>query len=271
MGDVGKYANPAVWIIEGLLVFFVLWKIFSARRGRELYIRRIPGLSALDEAVGRATEMGRPMMFAPGLGSIDIVSLQAMSILSHVVRKAARYGTRVIVAVADPILYTVAEEVAKDAYTAEGVPELFDPDDIRYLSDRQFAWASGVVGILHREKVASTFYFGLFYAESLILAENGQMVGAIQVAGTPSTTQIPFFLASCDYTIIGDEYFAASAYLSREPTLLGSLVGQDYGKLLMMILMALGAVGASLVAVAPDLPISQFITNYFLKFFPRGL
>jgi hypothetical protein len=46
--------------------------------------------------------------------------------------------------------------------------------------------------------------------------------------------QIPFFLAACDYTIIGDEYYAASAYLSREPTLLGSLVGQDYGKILMI-------------------------------------
>ena len=52
-------------------------------------------------------------------------------------------------------------------------------------------------------------------------------------------------MAACDYTIIGDEYYAASAYISREPTLLGSLVGQDYGKLVIVVLLLLGIVGAA--------------------------
>jgi hypothetical protein len=271
MGSAGQYANPAVWIVEGLLVFFVLYKIFSARRGHELFIRRISGLSALDEAVGRATEMGRPMLFCPGLSGLDIVGLQAMAILSHVVRRAAKYGTRVIVPLADAVLYTVAEEVSKDAYAAEGVPERFIADDVRFLSDRQFAWASGVVGIQHREQVAAAFYFGSYYAESLIVAENGQMVGAIQVAGTPSTTQIPFFLAACDYTIIGDEYYAASAYLSREPTLLGSLVGQDYGKLLVIGLILVGACFVTLAAFWPHVGVIQTVNNFFTQYFPRGM
>lgn len=272
MSDSSQYASVWVWLVEGLLVAFILYKIFSARRGRQLYIRRIPGLSALDEAVGRATEMGKPMLFAPGLSGLDIVGLQSMAILSHVVRHAARYGTRVIVPLADPVLYTVAEEVTKDAYNAEGVPEQFNSEDVRFLSDRQFAWASGVVGTLHREQVATVFYFGYFFAESLILAENGQMVGAIQVAGTPAITQIPFFLASCDYTIIGDEYYAASAYLSREPTLLGSLVGQDYGKLLIIGLILLGAAGVTAVTLMGTHALQvQWLINGFLKFFPKAL
>lgn len=271
MQTAGQYANPAVWIVEGLLVAFILYKILSARRGRELFIRRIPGLSALDEAVGRATEMGRPMLFAPGLSGLDIVGLQSMAILSHVVRRAARYGTRVIVPLADAVLYTVAEEVAKDAYAAEGYPERFDPADIRFLSARQFAWASGVVGIQHREKIASAFYFGDYYAESLIVAENGQLVGAIQVAGTPSTTQIPFFLAACDYTIIGDEYYAASAYLSREPTLLGSLVGQDYGKILIILLILAGALSITLTTLFPGAGWIKGVSGFFTHYFPRGI
>lgn len=262
----GDYANASVWIVEGLIVFFILFKIFSARRGRQLFIRRIPGLSVLDEAVGRATEMGKPMLFAPGISGLDIIGLQAVSILSHVIRHAGKYGTRVVVPLADAVLYTVAEEVAKDAYAAEGVPEQFNSEDIRFLSDRQFAWASGVVGILHREKVATAFYFGYFAAESLILAENGQMVGAIQIAGTPSITQIPFFLATCDYTIIGDEYYAASAYLSREPTLLGSLVGQDWGKLLIIGIVALGAVVVTIEAMMPGNPIIGLLKGFIGQF-----
>lgn len=279
MGGMTEFANPATYIVEAILVFLILWKILSARRGRKLFIRRIPGLSVLDEAVGRATEMGRPMLYAPGMSGLDIVGLQSMAIMSHVIKRAANYSTRVIVPLVSPVLYTVAEEVAKDAYSTAGAPEQFNPDDIRYLTDQQFAWASGVVGIQHREKIATAFYFGAYAAEALILAENGQMVGAIQVAGTPSIIQIPFFLAACDYVIIGDEYYAASAYLSREPTLLGSLVGQDYGKIVMIGLVLIGVVGVSAIALSAHSPwvqahlpwigvFGEFMKDHFLKYFP---
>ena len=72
---------------------------------------------------------------------------------------------------------------------------------------------------------------GTFYAESLILAETGHAIGAIQIAGTKETSQLPFFVAACDYTLIGEELFAASSYLSREPVMLGSLKGQDLTKM----------------------------------------
>jgi hypothetical protein len=265
-----KFANPLVWVVESALVFIILYKILSARKGAKLFIRRIPGLSVLNEAIGRATEMGKPILFAPGIGGLDVVGLQAMSILTHVIKQSAKYQSRVIVTTADPILYTLAEEVARDACNAEGAPEAFCQDDIRYLSDQQFAWVSGVVGIQHREKVAACLYFGNFYGESLILAENGQMVGAIQVAGTPMTTQIPFFLASCDYTIIGDEYYAASAYLSREPTLLGSLVGQDYSKLILIGIVVLGGILATLHQVFSHSPIIAAIYKTFIGYFGGG-
>ena len=89
--------------------------------------------------------------------------------------------------------------------------------------------------------------FGSFQAEALILSETGYNVGAMQVAGTPGVIQVPFFIASCDYTIFGDEFYAASAYLSREPTLLGSLVGQDYAKSLLMLLIVAGIITASVL------------------------
>jgi hypothetical protein len=125
---------------------------------------------------------------------------------------------------------------------------------VRFLSDRQFAYASAMVGIINRERAASNFMFGIFAAESLILAEAGNQVGAIQVAGTPSTTQIPFFVAACDYTIIGDEYYAATAYLTREPVLLGSLVGQDYSKMILLglvVTLLLFATGYHLITRQP--------------------
>jgi hypothetical protein len=101
--------------------------------------------------------------------------------------------------------------------------------------------------MIQREKFAATFLFGTFFAESLIMAENANMVGAIQVAGTPSTTQVPFFIAACDYVIIGDEYYAATAYLTRQPTLMGSIVAQDRVKIGILAVVVIGALCTTFV------------------------
>jgi hypothetical protein len=247
------HATLPVGILLLVISALILFKIWSARRGKELYIRKIPGLNAIDEAVGRATEMGRPMMFSPGLGGLGLPTLQALSILKHVTNIAAKYRTRIIVPTCDSVVYTIAEEISKDAYNSQGVPEQFNAEDIRFLSDDQFAYASGCVGILNREKVATNFMFGYFFAESLILAETGHQVGAMQVAGTPAITQIPFFITAADYTIIGDEFYAASAYLSREPTLLGSLVGQDYAKAILVLIILAGVVTSTILGIHPHL------------------
>ncbi|HEY3283937.1 MAG TPA: DUF6754 domain-containing protein [Armatimonadota bacterium] len=236
-----SHASPGAALLLALISGLVLAGIFSARRGRELYIRRIPGISAMEEAVGRATEMGRPIFFCAGLYGLKIETLQALAIASYLVRLSARYGTRMIVPVYDAAVFPIAREMLREAYQAEGHPELYNPNDVSYLSDRQFAYASACVGLMNREKVTTCFYFGGYYGESLILSEAGRQLGAVQVAGTPEVTQLPFFVASCDYTIMGEEFYATTAYLTREPVLLGSLVGQDRAKMVLLALVLLGS------------------------------
>ncbi len=247
-------------ILVALLAAIVLFTIITAQRGRKYFIRRIPGLNAIDEAVGRATEMGRPILMVPGLSGLGVVGLQALTIFSYIIKSAAQFGNRIIMPVADSALYTVAEEVVRDSYAAAGKPEGYDPNAVYFLSDRQFAFASGVAGTIHRERTAASFLFGDFFAESLIFAEAGQSVGAIQVAGTVQTTQLPFFIASCDYTIIGDEYYAASAYISREPTLLGSLVGQDYCKIIVLLVILIGVVGMTVPQLGTEWAFIKWFT-----------
>jgi len=224
--------------------FLILYFIKKSRKF-ELFIRRIPGLNAVEEAVGRATEMGKPVLFVPGLsGMSDVATIAALNILGEVARKIAQYDVKLIVPNNDPIVFTVAREVVKEAYTSVGRPDAFNPDSVFYLTDSQFAYAAGVDGIMVREKPATNFFCGYFYAESLILAETGAQTGAIQIAATDSITQLPFFIVACDYTLIGEELYAASAYLSKEPILLGSLKGQDYGKLLIIIFLIIASLFA---------------------------
>jgi Domain of unknown function (DUF6754)/Putative Ig domain len=243
-------ASYAMYVLAALLLLPALLFIFLAKRGKELYIRRIPGIDAIEEAIGRATELGRPMMFTTGLTRVNALLYALLGILRYIAGKSAAYGCRLIVPQCDYEVMPICEETVREAYRAAGRLDAFNPRDIRFLSTDQFAFASGYMGIAHREKAASCFLFGAFAAESLILAEAGQQVGAMQVAGTASNTQVPFFLTSCDYTIIGEEVYAAGAYLSREPAQLGSVRGQDFSKLIILAVILLGVISATWMTVA---------------------
>jgi len=244
-----------------VLVVLVLFAVFffilqrRAQKGREVALRRLAGIDAIEEAIGRATEMGRPVLFIPGINDIDdIQTLAGISILSHVAYIAAEYDTPVIVACRRSVVLTISEEVVKQASLAAGRPENYIPNNMRYLSDDQFAFTAGVNGIMLRERPASCIYQGCFYSESLILAETGFVSGAIQVAGTANVGQLPFFVAACDYTLIGEEFFAASAYLSQEPPILASVKAADWLKLVLLPLMILGVVLATVAALSgPEL------------------
>lgn len=244
--DTGWFAEA----FTAMLVFFVLFNIWRAenagKSGKEVYIRRIPGLNAIDEAVGRATEMGRPVIMVPGLPDyVDAIVVQAMNIFTYVTRIAARFSNPILVCCYNASVFTVAQEMIRDVYQQEGAIERYDQDSVRFISDRQFAFAAGVSGLILREQAAATFFLGNFYAESLILAETANSVGAIQVASSTQNTQTPFFIAACDYVLIGDEFYAASAYLTRQPVLVGSLVGQDWSKVAVITMVLLGMLTTS--------------------------
>lgn len=229
-----------------MVAAFVLMNIFRAQtQKKDLFIRRIAGLNAIDEAIGRATEMGKPVLMVPGLGALNAISVQALNIFAYVTRTAARFANPIRLCCGEPAVYTVAQEIIRDVYQSEGVPERYDPDSVRFLSDRQFAFAASVSGIILREQTAAAFFMGEFFAESLIFAETANSVGAIQVASSTQITQTPFFIAACDYVLIGEEFYAASAYLTRQPVLVGSLVGQDWSKIAIATFIVLGTLANS--------------------------
>jgi len=209
-------------------------------------IRKIAGLEAIREAVGRATEMGRSIHFTPGIAGLATdtgpQTLAGLSVLAHVAELAAKYKTTLWTTIRIPQVQPLAAEIVRQAYVKAGAPDDYDPDKIIYLSDTQFAYASGVVGLMHREKVAANIMIGGFWAESLLFAEGAYLVGAIQVAGTANTSQIPFFVAACDYCLIGEEILAAGAYISKDPIQLGAIWGQDYGKLITIVLVVVGTI-----------------------------
>jgi hypothetical protein len=230
-------------VLTLLLFVMVVAFIQIAKRGKELYIRKIAGLSAMDEAIGRATEMGRKMLYIPGILSInEIQTIASLYIMKYVAQKTATYGASLEVPNIDPLTFSAARETVRQAYMEAGKPDQFKEDMVTYITYDQFAYTASITGKMVRERPATNFLVGSFFAESLILAETGQSVGAIQIAGTAELAQLPFFVTACDYTLMGEELYAASAYLSREPVILGSIKAQDTVKAILMVVILVGLV-----------------------------
>jgi len=264
------FNNSRGWLAILLVIVCgaVLAFIVAARRGLDLWVRPIAGLEAVTDAVGRAVEMGKSVFFVNGVLDInEMQTVAGVTVLSRVARIAAEYDAEIKIPTARSLVMATCRETVQASYLHAGRPESYNPDDIYYLTDEQFGFAAGATGQMMREKPAACFYMGAFYAESLILAETGNSIGAIQVAGTAMPSQLPFFIAACDYTLIGEEFFAASAYLSGEPQQLGSLKGQDFGKVVAGVLILVGCLAATVVSISSgsdvaDSSISASVLEY---------
>jgi len=136
----------------------------------------------------------------------------------------------------------MARETVKESYLRVGKPDEFRENDIYYMTSDQFGYVAGVDGIMMRDRPAANFYLGSFFAESLIFAETGYTTGAIQIAGTAEVDQLPFFVVACDYTLIGEELYAAGASLSGDPIQIGSIRGQDVAKAIFFFYIVAGVV-----------------------------
>ena len=237
-----NHTRWSVLLLTMLFFAFVLYFIQSAQgEGKKPFVRRIPGIDAIEEAIGRATEMGRPVLYVPGVQDIeDMQTVQALIILESVAKTTARYETPIKVPVTYPIPFTIAQEMVKGGYVHAGRPDQYDPDSVQFVSPEQFAYVAAITGVMMRDRPGAHIFLGAFFAESLLLAEAGYATGAIQVAGTANADQLPFFVVACDYTLIGEELFAASAYLSGEPKLVGSLKGADLMKVVIVVLVLTG-------------------------------
>jgi hypothetical protein len=242
--------------IFGLVLLLVImaavaYYIRKSQEGTVPSVRRIPGIDAIDEAIGRAVEMGKPVFCSHGIANLRAATtgpqtLAGLSVLSYVAKRCIDVGAELYVPVRQPEVWPVAADIVETEFKLAGKGDEFNPDHIRFLSNNQFGFSSNYMGMLMRQKPGANIMVGAYWAESLQLAETGSRIGAMQITGTAQTSQIPFFLVVSDYCLIGEEIYSAGAYLTNDVQLIASLAGQDVGRIIAVILGLLGAITVTL-------------------------
>jgi hypothetical protein len=172
--------------------------------------------------------------------------MASMVILSEVAQRTAEYNCRLLFPSHDPLVVSVAQETVSNAASVAGRPDWYKPDDLAFVSQSQLGYAAAVDGIMARERPGAVFLLGTFEGESLILAETAYQTGAVTIAGTDSTIQLSFLLVACDFTLIGEELFAASGMIAGDEAITAAVLGQDWLK---YVIIAMLIVGAGLLAL----------------------
>jgi hypothetical protein len=246
----GKIVSLILLVLSFALFYYYM---ITSKSGTKIKARTFPAVAAIPEAIGRAAEMGRPVYYSTGYGggtlnnpANGIQTLAGISILGYATRLCARAGVKItyFTCIADSL--PLVEETMRTAYLEEGKPEEFDATSSIAFQNEQSPYISASLGWIQREKPASSFLIGGFYYESVVLGEAGNTIGAMQVGGSANTHQLPFLVATCDYTLIMEELYAASAEISGNPDVLASLRGED---LMKFIILGITIVGFLLVLV----------------------
>ena len=251
LGNLG-IGGPHALMFALLLPFFPLLLILNrmVRERGSPPLRPIPGYDALDEYVGQATESGRSLHISMGTGGVGTgetaESLAGVYVLERIAAQAAASGLKPIVTMSDPSLLPVAQDVLRNAYAVLGYQEEYDPTCVRFISSDKVAYSAGVTDILDHSDVAANIMVGSFGDEFLLMSEVGARRELGQVGGATSPQILPFVYASVDHSLIGEEIFAAGAYLLKKTSHIASLATQDWLRTAIIVAIVIGILLRSL-------------------------
>lgn len=234
-------------LLSLLLAFLAFVLLFHrlARLGKAPTLRPIPAYGDLDHLLEGAMENGRAVHVSLGTQGIGRAAtadtLAGLEVLEHLVEKLAGVGIPLTISVADPTLLPVAQDILRQMYGRLGYPEGYNPHQVQFLAPDAVAYSAAAMGLLARENVGINILIGSFGEEFLLLGESAAQRGIIQVGGTSSPQILPLVQVSMDRPLLGEEIYAAGAYLSSKPSHLASLWVQDWLRMAIVLAIFLGA------------------------------
>jgi hypothetical protein len=216
-----------------LSVFVATISLFISRvkSGNVPTLRRIQGYDLIKNSTSRAIEAGRPLHLSMGIGAITnsttADSLAGLQTLHHLSRQAAVTGVPPIVSMADPILMLFAQNQLRIASESGSMEATKAYRHVRWIAPQPAAYAGGVMSLLSVENAGANIMIGQFGDEYLLFGEASNRHEITHVGGTSNPNTLPFIYATAHETLLGEEIYAAGAYLQKLPTHIGSLLAQD--------------------------------------------
>jgi len=238
----------AVLLLFLPIFYFSYWAI---KRGAKVTLRPIESYAVLQRLLSNAAETGQPIHLSVGTAGIGdsatADTMAGLTVLEYLADRAAISMAPPIVTMANPTALPVAQDILRRAYQRHGYEDEHDPSRARLIApsptlgtsyspspalyaagpNDAFPYAAGIMQMLTRAKLTANVMVGRFGDEFLLMSETGAQKNLNQIGGTSAIRVLPFVYTSVSSPLIGEEIYAAGAYLGKQPGHISSLATQD--------------------------------------------
>jgi hypothetical protein len=229
-----------------VLSAILLAAISLLKRKAPLNLRDIPALKRLYRTLGLSIEDGTRLHILLGHGSLLDArggsALAGLSMLRHIAEKTSVSDKPVVASAGDPAIGLLTQDTIQSGYHAANVDELYVPTTGRVTGLSPFGYAAGAMHITHNENVSANIMIGHFGAEAALLADSSDRANVVVIGASDDPAGQAVLFASTQDALVGEELFAAGAYLGAGVSHRASLTLQDILRWLVILALLVGAV-----------------------------
>ncbi|MFP3896457.1 MAG: DUF6754 domain-containing protein [Anaerolineales bacterium] len=245
------YAVFSTVDVVALLTLFVSALTFSiftirAKRDGRFSLRPIGVYERMRRLVSHAAESGQPLHMSVGSGQLGTETtpqaLMGITAADYLARRSTEYTYPLVGTAGSPTVFATVHGILQQAETA---PAGAGGGTMRFYGPDPLAYAAGTHDTLRETTPLAHIALGQFNAEGLWISEAPSGQDLVQIGGTSDPSSAMLMWLSLDEAAIGEELYAAGAYLHR-PSHLGSLATQDYLRVVLIFSIIAGVVMASL-------------------------
>lgn len=223
-----------------LLLALMLW-----RRRSPAALRPITAYEQLNRAVGLAVENGTRLHFSLGRGSLfparGASALAGLAMLRRLSERTSVSDMPPVVTSGDASLAVLSQDTLQSGYRAAGAEEQYRFTTGRLAGLTPLSYAAGTMPTIHDENVSANVYIGDFGAESGLLTEAAERQNSMLIAASDNLAGQSVFFASSQEPLVGEELFAAGAYVGAGAAHDASLNVQDILRWLVILAILAGS------------------------------
>lgn len=239
----------ALLIVVVALVVVVIVTQFLRRRGDLFALRRLAAYDALPGFVSRAIETDQRLHLSLGSagigGETTLLAVVSAELAYQVAREAAIGDTPPLFTLTDASALPLAQDTLRRAYANRGRLAALQPGSTRFLpaGTRSLAFAAAVTAMQHDDRLSGHVLAGRYGPELALILEAAARRGLPTVAVSDQLEGQAIAYALADDPLIGEEVFAAGAYLGGGASQKAGIVATDMLRWLVILVMIVAFIG----------------------------
>jgi hypothetical protein len=229
-----------------LCLGLILYYILSDHTRAEINLRSIQAFTHFRREVDLAVEAGKRLHISLGRGSINDLqggsAFIGLTILDRCARAASNSDRPPVTTSGDGVIMILSQDTLQSTYHSLANEQRYDPTNARLTGVSPMAYATGAMPVIQDEQISANIFAGHFGAEIALLTEAGERSRSLTVAGTDSIHTQAVLYATSDEPLLGEELYAAGAYLGAGVGHSASLRMQDIIRWVLVVAIVIGAI-----------------------------